>query len=109
MKYNDKEIIKETAIKLFLEGKNYTEISKLTNCSRNYISNLIRNDERVKDRKNKTVLKVYKNQKTKKMRLTLSIDFLRKIGISKDTTVTDYVDVILDENNEQIIIKNHKM
>ena len=47
----NKKELKEKCINMFLEGKTYTEIAKLTNWSRTYISRLIEDDERVINKK----------------------------------------------------------
>lgn len=109
MKYVNKDKMKETAVDLYLKGKNYSEIAKLLNCSRNYVSTLIRDDEQVKRKQDETILKVDKNYKTKKMRLTLSINYFNAIGISENPLNEDFVNVYLDRENEQIIIKKHKI
>lgn len=108
MNYRDREELKKEAIKLYLNGYNFSEIAKKFNFSRTFITELIKNDTKVKEKRNYTTLKVYKNQKNKKMRLGLSTTFLSEIGISSNCSIIDYVDVFLDKDNEQIIIKKHK-
>jgi len=107
MKYKDKDYMKEQAIQLYIEGKNYIEIAKIIGCSRNYISNLIKNDIKIKEKQNTKVLKVYKNPNKGKKNLTIGIDLLSKIGINKDNTSIDYVQVSLDEKNKSLIIKKY--
>lgn len=101
----EKEDFKEECIQLFLEGKNYTEISKLTNHSRQYISNLIRNDIRVKEKLNKKIIKVSKLKNSSRCKISLSTDFLSKIGVSKDYKENDYIEVSIDEKSKTITIK----
>lgn len=109
MKYNNKEEMKEHAIQLYLNGKNYIEIAKIIGCSRNYISNLIKNDIKIKEKQNNKVLKVYKNPNKGKKNLTIGIDLLSKIGINKDNTSVDYVQVSLDEKDKSLIIKKYEI
>lgn len=101
----EKEDLKEQCIQMFLEGKNYTEIAKLTNRSRNYITELIKDDKRVREKSNKRTVKVYKFKNTTRMKIPISTDFLSKIGISKDYKEDEYVEIKLDENNKIITIK----
>lgn len=108
MKYKNKEELKEKCVQLYLGGKTYNEIGKLTNHSRNYVSNLIKDDIRIKEKKNIKTIKVYKLKRQKRMKITINTDFLEKIGISSDLKKDDYVDIFLDENNESIIIKKHE-
>lgn len=107
MKYNNKDEMREQAIQLYLGGKNYIEIAKILSCSRNYVSNLIKDDMKVKEKQNNKVLKVYKNPNKGKKNLTIGIDLLSKIGIDKDNKSTDYVQVKLDERNNSLIIKKY--
>lgn len=107
MKYKNKDDMKKQAIQLYIEGKNYIEIAKILSCSRNYVSNLIKDDEKVKEKQNNKVLKVYKNPNKGKKNLTIGIDLLSKIGIDKDKKSTDYVQVNLDEKNKTLIIKKY--
>ena len=53
MKYSNREELKNKFVKLYLQGKTMQEIAKLTGCSRNFVSNLIKDNELVKDKKNK--------------------------------------------------------
>ena len=52
------EELKEKIIQLYLEGKNYKEIEKELDCSRNYIGKLIR--EKNIDNQRKKILKIKK-------------------------------------------------
>lgn len=97
--------LKEECINLFLSGKNYTEIAKLTNRSRQYVAELIKDDERVKEKLNTRVVKVYKLKNRARANISIGIDFLNKIGISKDFKKNDYVEVKVDEKNKIITIK----
>lgn len=101
----DKEELKEECIKLFLEGKNYTEIAKNTGYSRQYITELIKDDKRVKKKLNKRTVKVYKLKNRARANISIGVDFLNKIGISKDFKKNDYVEVKVDEKNKIITIK----
>lgn len=104
----DIEKLKEKCINLYLKGKTYKEIGELTNRSRNFISGLIKDDIRIKEKNKMKTIKVYKLKSQKRMNITINTDFLSKIGISSDVKKDDFVDIFLDENNESIIIKKHK-
>ena len=109
MKYKNKEKLKEQAIQLYMKGKTYMEISEVLGCSRNYVSELIRDDERIKQLHNQKILKVYKNPNKGKKNLTIGIDLLSKIGISTEYSSTDYVKVSLDKESQQLIIRKHEI
>lgn len=97
--------LKEKCIKLFLQGKTFTEIAKLTGWSRTFITNLIKNDKRIIDKRNTTKIKVYKNKKTKRISLTLNKETLNKIGISDDSYKDEYVNVLYNEKDNSIVIR----
>lgn len=100
-----KRDLKEKCVQLFLEGKNYTEIAKLTNCSRQYVSNLIKDDKRVKEKLNKKIIKVNKLKNTTRLKISISTDFLSKIGITKDYKKDDFVEISVNEKTKTITIK----
>ncbi len=103
MRYKEKEKIKETALQLYLQGKNFTQIAKEIGTSRNYISSLLKADlEKMQCTK---TLKVYKNNKKK--HITIGIEALEQIGISKDSSVIDYIDVLVDKDKKRIILTKH--
>ncbi len=108
MKYKNKEELKEKAIELYSNGNSYIEIAQIMGCSRNYISELIRDDERIKLIHSQKILKVYKNPNNSKKHLTIGINLLCEIGISPDCSNTEYVIVSLDKKNGQLIIKKHE-
>ena len=101
----EKKELKEKCIKMFLSGKNYTEIAKLTGYSRQYVTDLIKDDERVKEKLNTKIIKVYKMKNSTRMKIPVNTDFLNKIGISKDKIKDEYVEIKLDEKNKTITIK----
>lgn len=101
----EKKELKEKCIKMFLSGKNYTEIAKLTGYSRQYVTDLIKDDERVKEKLNTKIIKVYKMKNSTRMKIPVNTDFLNKIGISKDKRKDEYVEIKLDEKNKTITIK----
>lgn len=107
MKYNNKESIKEQTIKLYLDGKTLVEIAKLTGWSRNYLGKLIKDDNRIKEYRNRKVVQVYKQKKQSRINVPISTDFWRKIGISNKTDVKDLVDIEVNEDEGFIIIKKH--
>lgn len=100
-----KRDLKEKCVQLFLKGKNYTEIAKLTNCSRQYVSNLIKDDKRVKEKLNKKIIKVNKLKNTTRLKISISTDFLSKIGITKDYKKDDFVEISVNEKTKTITIK----
>ncbi len=103
----DKKELKEQCVNMFLEGKTYTEIAKLTNWSRTYISRLIEDDERVIDKKNTRKIKVTKRKNRKQMVIYIPTEFIEKLGISNDKNINESVDVILDEKSKKIEIQKH--
>ncbi len=105
MKYNNREEMKEKAIKLFLEDKTYIEIAKIIGCSRNYVSNLIKEDRRVKNYKNKKIVKLYKKLNQSRITIPISIDYWQKIGISKNPDITEKIQITVDEKKQIILIK----
>ncbi len=107
MKYKNKEYLKEQAIELYLKNNTYVQIAKILGCSRNYISDLIKDDIRIKSKKNKKTLKVYKSQHTGKKHLTIGIELLNNIGISNNVLLDEYVDVLVDSKNGQIVLTKH--
>ncbi len=107
MKYNDKSERKEKAVQLYLEGKTYSEIAKIIGYSRYYVSTLIREDSRIKNYKNKKVLKLYKKPNYSKITVPINLDFWEKIGISKDASIIENVEISVDEEKKIIIIKKH--
>ncbi len=103
MRYKEKEKIKETALQLYLQGKNFTQIAREIGTSRNYISSLLKADlEKMQYTK---TLKVYKNNKKK--HITIGIEALEQIGISKDSSIIDYIDVLVDKDKKRIILTKH--
>ena len=108
MKYNNKEEIKENAIKLYLEGKTLIEIAEQTGCSRNYLGNLIKNDRRIKDYKNNKTVQLYKHKNQRRISVPISTEFWEKIGISNEIDIKDLVDITVNENKRTITIKKHK-
>ena len=109
MKSEERKILREKFIELYLSGKNMREIAKITGCSRNYIGQVIKDDDRIKNYRNNVVLKIYKYKKRNKMNVPISVGFLEKIGISRNLEKEDYVDVFVDENEKKITIKKHEI
>lgn len=104
----EKSKLKEQCVKLYLEGKTYTEIAQKTGWSRTYITNLIKSDERIITKKNNKKLKVFKRKDNHQMILYIPTDYLKKIGISSDSNISEYVDISLNGKDKSIIIKKHK-
>lgn len=97
--------LKEQCINYFLDGKTLTEIAKLTGWSRKYITNLIKNDERVIKKENTKILKVSKQKEGKQLVTYIPSKFLENIGISRNKDDVEYVKVTQDLKNKTIIIK----
>lgn len=107
MKYKNREELKSKFVELYLQGKTMQEIAKLTSCSRNYVSNLIKDNKLVKDKRNKNTIKVYKLKNQNRMTVSINTEFLKKIGINNNQNNDEYVDVFVDEKNKIITIKKH--
>ena len=103
----NKKELKEQCVKMYCEGKSYVEIAKLTGWSRTYISNLIKNDERIKKMNNTKKIKVQKKKKDNRLVVYIPTKYIEKLGISKDFNIDEYVDVTIDEKNKNIIIEKH--
>ena len=103
----EKKELKEKCIELYLQGKTYSEIAKLTNWSRKYITDLIKNDKKIIEKNNVKKIKLYKRKDNKQIQIYIPTEFIKKLGISKDTFDIEYVDIYFDENNKNIVIKKH--
>ncbi len=99
--------LKKKCIQMYLQGKTYSEISKLTGKSRTYITNLIKNDPKIKEIQNTKKIKVYKRKNNKQMIIYIPRDFIKKIGITEDRNNIEYVDISFNEFSNSIIIKKH--
>ena len=108
MKYSNKEELKNKFVELYLQGKTMQEIAKLTGCSRNFVSNLIKDNELVKEKKNKKTIKVYKLRTQKRMTIAINTYFLNKIGINIHSNKAEYVDIKVNEKDKTITIKKHE-
>lgn len=109
MKYNNKDLLKKKCADLYLKGNTMDEISKIVNCSRNLVGILIKDDERVKEYKNSKTVKIYKLKNRHQMNVPISVSFLKKIGVSEDCNIVDYLDVLVNEDLKEIIIKKHEI
>jgi len=99
-KYENKDELKEKAIQLYLEGKNYTKIAKELNISRNYVSRIIKDDIRVVEKEH--ILKVSKKCPKN---LVISNKFLNKIGITNNSKIDEYIEISIDTKNNCILLK----
>lgn len=108
MKYSNREELKNKFVELYLQGKTMQEIAKLTGCSRNFVSNLIKDNELVKNKRNKRTIKVYKLKTQRRMSIAINTDFLSKIGISINSNKDEYVDIEVNEKDKTITIKRHE-
>lgn len=100
MKYKNKDSLKEKAVQLYLEGKTYIEIAKILNVSRNYVSNLIKDDVRVIEKS-----KIIKVTKGSHKFLKIGINLLNKIGITSNSDVDEYVEISVNSKENAIIVK----
>mgnify|MGYP001092142393 CR=1 FL=1 len=108
MNENERKKLKEKCIKMYLEDhKTLEEIAKLTNWSRTFITNLIKNDERYIKEKNTRKIKVSKRKERRQLAIYIPTEFIEKLGISRDIDKTEYVNISLAEDNKTIIIKKH--
>ena len=103
----DKKELKKKFIEMYLEGKTYSEIAKLTGWSRTFVTNLIKDDKKIIEKNHMKKIKVYKRKDNKQMTISIPTDFIKKIGISEDLNITEYVDIYIDENTKNIVIKKH--
>ena len=56
----DKKELKKKFIEMYLEGKTYSEIAKLTGWSRTFVTNLIKDDKKIIEKNHMKKIKVYK-------------------------------------------------
>lgn len=103
----NKKELKEECIKLYLSGKNYTEIARLTGFSRTFITNLIKDDERIIQEKNNKIIKVHKRKKDKRMVIYIPTKLIKKLGISEDLDKEEFVNIVFDEASNNLIILKH--
>ena len=109
MKKEKKDLLKEQFVELYLEGKTMQEISKLTNYSRNFIGQLLKEDTKIKEYRKRKTVKVSKFKNRCQMNIPISVSFLEKIGISRNFDINEYVDIEVNENTQIITIKKHKI
>lgn len=109
MKHVNKNEIKEQAVQLYLNGKNYVDIAKIIGCSRSYVSNLIRKDDRVVNYRNQKIVKLYKHASNSKITVSIPLDYWEKIGISKNPDISENIQMVVDEQTKRIIIEKHKI
>ncbi len=107
MKYGNKDLLKKKCVELYLQGNSMVEISKIIGCSRNYVGQLLKNNPSVTKFRNTTKVKVNKLKNQKRMLVSISTNCLKKIGISEDKNIDEYVDVSVDDTEKLIIIKKH--
>lgn len=101
----DKKQLKEKCVNLYLSGKTYTEISKEEGYSRKYISDLIKDDARIIEKKNNRKIKVYKRKNSNQMIIYIPNFLIRKLGISNDNNKTEYVNITFNKETNSLIIK----
>ena len=97
--------LKEKCIQLYIEeGKTLSDIAKEVGYSRTHITNLIEDDPRVKTSRNIRKIKVYKRMDNNQLRIDIPTEFIEKLGISHNKNISEYVKVLFNENNKNIII-----
>lgn len=101
----DKKEFKEYSINLLNEGKTISEISRLTNKSRKYITTLLKDDERYINLKNNKRIKVYKRKNGSHMMIYIPTSYIEALGVTKDRNKSDYVNVCFDKKNSVIMIE----
>lgn len=109
MKYDNKDLLKKKCVDLYLQGNSMIEISKIVNCSRNYVGQLLKDDSSIIQFKNTSRVKVNKLKSQKRMLVSISTNFLKKIGISDNPDIDEYVDVTVNDRDKFITIKKHKI
>ena len=100
----NKKDLKEYCINMFSNGSTISDISKTTNKSRTYITNLIKDDEKYQAIKQNRKIKVYKRKNYKQMTIHIPTEFIKGIGVAEEKNKEDFVNVFYDKNNNQIII-----
>lgn len=100
----DKKELKKYCIDMFSNGSTISDIAKTINKSRTYITNLIKDDETYKAIKQNRKIKVYKRRNYKQMTIHIPTEFIKRIGVSEDKNINDFVNVFYDKNKNQIII-----
>lgn len=109
MKHVNKSDLKEQAVQLYLNGNNYADIAKIIGRSRNYVSNLIKEDDRVTNYKNQRIVKLYKNANDSRITVFIPLDYWEKIGVSKNPNISENIQMVVDEQTKRIIIEKHKI
>lgn len=98
--------LKSNAIKLYNEGMTMQQIADKYGCSRQYISQLLKNEEKRQLKNDKRTIKLYKYKKANKIYVYVPVSYLKAIGLNTDTNTEEYVNVELKE--DKIIITKHK-
>ena len=101
----DKESLKEQFIKLYSEGKNFSQIGELTGWSREFVRNLIKNEPEILKRKCSKKIKVSKRKDNNQMYIYIPTEFIEKLGVSRDKQKNEYVNIFINEKDKSIIIK----
>ena len=96
--------IKAQAIKLYNNGMTMQQIADQYGCSRQYISLLLKNENKGQSRQNKRKIKIYKYNNSNKMSIYIPISYLKAIGISQNFD-EEFVNLELKDN--KIIITKH--
>ena len=96
--------IKAQAIKLYNNGMTMQQIADQYGCSRQYISLLLKNENKGQSRQNKRKIKIYKYKNSNKMSIYIPISYLKAIGISQNFD-EEFVNLELKDN--KIIITKH--
>ena len=101
------ENLKEHCVQLYLDNKNYSDISKITGYSRKYITDLIKNDVRIIEKQKIKTIKVHKRKDRKGLYIPIPVKFIKKIGINDNLEINEYVDITVNNNDNSIVIKKH--
>ena len=98
--------LKTNAIKLYNDGMTMQQIADQYGCSRQYISQLLRNEEKKKIKHDKRTIKLYKYKNQNRIHVYVPISYLKAIGIDTSIDVEESVNIELNE--DKIIITKHK-
>lgn len=97
--------LKINAKNLYNDGMTMQQIADKYGCSRQYISQLLKNEEKRQLKHDKRTIKIYKYKNSNKMHIYIPISYLKAIGITKNFD-EEFVNIELDE--DKIIITKHK-
>lgn len=96
--------LRNYCIDMYANGNTISKIARDIGKSRTYVTNLIKYDKRYIFLKYNRKIKVYKRNSNNQMMIYIPTEFIKKIGITNNKNIDDFVNVFYDEKNNQIII-----